>query len=120
MLGKAMIYATEIAAMIAVAFQPEFAQHTDMMPALPWPAQLGVIGMLGGLLWWQMAKKEPEEAKRRGQELDRMLNIHRETSVGISDDIKQMTSEIKAMRVSTQKLNESIKSVPCLLKEKGG
>ena len=106
---------TEIAAMIAVACQPVIAQSTDSIPALPWPAQVGIISMLGGLLWWQMARQAPEESKRRGEELDRMLTVHRETASEICDDIKTMTMDIRAMRDGTQSLNDTLKGRPCML-----
>jgi len=108
-----MIYATEIAAMILVAFQPVVAQQTGVMPQMPWPMQAGAIAMLGGLLWWQMAKTAPTESKRRGEELDRMLSVHKETSDNISDNIKEMTSEIKSMTVGTQELLTTMKERQC-------
>ena len=105
----------EIAAMVAVAFQPVLAETSESIPTLPWPAQLGVISMLGGLLWWQMARQAPDESKRRGQELDRMLEVHRTTTVEICDDIKTMTADIRTMTSGTQKLNDTLRGRPCML-----
>jgi len=106
-----------IAAMIAVTFQPAIADATHAMPSLPWGAQLGVTGLIGSLLWWQMAKVGPAESERRSQDLDRMLSVHRETANGISTDIKEMTVEIKSMRESTQTLCNTLASRPCMVEK---
>ncbi len=109
-----MMIAAEIAAMIAAIYQPALAQSTGSMPALPWGAQLGVIGLMGGLLWWQMAKVQPAESKRHSEDIDRMLQVQKDCSDDISCDIKEMTSEIKHMRSDSQKIYNTMQQRPCL------
>jgi len=92
-----MIYATEILALIAVTLSHPISQVSGT-PQLPWPVQAGAIAILGGLLWWQMAKTAPQESHRRGEELDRMLKIHKETTMDTNENIRTMTAEIRGMR----------------------
>ena len=100
---------TTLLMMGAVMIQPTIAAETQVMPEMPWPAQLGVIGLLGMLLFW--------ESRRRSDDMDRMLKVHRETVLDINSDIKEQTSEMRAMRESTQSLCTTLASRPCLIKD---
>jgi len=117
MIGKAMIYATEIMAIVALYFHQPISQTTGI-PQVPWPIQGGAILILGTLLWWQMAKTGPEEAKRRSAELDRMLAIHKETAMDTNTNIRSMTAEIKGMRDDADRhqdlWDKKFKDFPCL------
>ena len=110
-----MKIAIAIVAMITAAYQPALAEVTDLMGPMSWPAQLGVIGMMGILLFVQMVKVIPAEGRRHSADLDRLLDVHRECSEGISADIKEQTAETRIMRKGIQDLTETIKTRPCLL-----
>ena len=114
---QAMLYAIEIVSMIGIAFQPLVAQATGMEP-LGWGAQLGVIGMLGALLWWQMARTTPEIQRLHTIEINRTLESCAAHSTLMSDNIEAMTSEIKGMRGDAADHNKNwdmkLEQRPCI------
>ena len=112
-----MLYALEISAMIGVAYQPHLAQAVGVDP-LGWGSQLGVIGMLGALLWWQMAKTTPEIQKLHTDEVNRSLSAYSNYSGKINENIVEMTLEIKGMRADAEKTQKEwvakLDERPCL------
>ena len=115
-MNHAMFYTTTvITGMLAIMAQPALAQVTDVVPPIPWQGQLGVIGMMGGLLWWQLAKVGPAESIRRSEDIDRMLNVHREVTAETQNDIRLMTAELKGMTKSINLMTSRIARRPCLM-----
>lgn len=49
---------------------------------MPWPAQFGLCGLFGGMLWWHMAKTVPQ-----------ILDTHERTAKGLSDQISGMRDD---------------------------
>lgn len=100
----------EIGTAIAAVTQPVIAAATGIMDPLPWQGQLGVVGMMGGLLWWQMAKTIPQESRRHSEEIDRVLETHSKCSDEMKDCISGMSDDIKTMTGSMNDLNSTIKT----------
>ena len=110
---QSIVYAS-LLGLVLVPSSSLIAQATDI-PALSSGAQLTVIGLLFALITGILTKMIPAEAERRSQELDRMLEVHKETSKEIGSNIKEMTAEMRIMRESSTDLNETLKSRPCML-----
>jgi len=100
-----------IITMAVAAYQPMLAEQTQSMPALPWGAQLGVIGMMGGLLWWQIAKVMPAADKRRSDDFDRFMAHQKECNENNNECITGMAKDIKEMTKGTHELNTTIKTL---------
>ncbi len=92
-----MIYGLEIGTIVAVACQPTIAQMTGATPLDGW-SQMGVIGMLGLLLWWQIARSTPEIQRLHTIEINRTLEAYANHSTKINENIQGMTEEIRGMR----------------------
>ena len=110
---KQMIYGIEITTLAAVASQPVVAQAVGLDPLNAY-SQLGIIGMLCVLLWWQTAKTVPEIQRLHTIEVNRVLKVNTE----MSSNIQAMTSEIRGMRGdATEHQKEWCKKLderPCL------
>ena len=90
-----IIAAATIAGMVATAAQPTVAQTTDVMAPLSPLGQFGVCGLLGGILWWTLARTIP----RMSQDYrDGMTEVAGEIK-GMRDDMKtNMQAQIECLR----------------------
>lgn len=96
-MGRTMLYGLEITTIVAVAVQPAIAQTTGMTPMDNW-SQMGVVAVLGSLLWWQIARAAPEIQRLHTIEINRSLDAYANHSTKISENIVGMTEEIRGMR----------------------
>lgn len=108
----------KILLLMSVPYLSTLAESVDPSFNLPWPAQLGVIGMLGALLWWERAKTLPEVQRLHTIEINRSLGVFSEVSDKTNQNIASMTSEIKGMRkdalVHQKEWVKKLEARPCL------
>lgn len=76
--------------------------ETDM----PWFAQFGLCGLFGALLWWKIARTDPETAKAQAAAVETAAKIHAEALGEVKDELVGMRSDQNSQQAATQRLLE--------------
>lgn len=61
---------------------------------MPWPAQFGLCGLFGGLLWWTMAKTIPKISEDNKAAAVEAARIHADSYRSVSDGLARVEAAI--------------------------
>lgn len=60
---------------------------------MPWPAQFGLCGLFGGLLWWHMAKTAPAVAESHAKAVDSLCAKHEAANTRLCNEIQGLRDD---------------------------
>jgi|GEM_PF-5031786 len=82
-------------------FQPMVAEKTEL-PPMPWEGQLGVIGMLLGLVFFLVTRTGPTIAKNNNETLKQVADSHAQSleKLGLlqQESNRELREEIRGLR----------------------
>ena len=74
---------------------------------MPWPAQFGLCGLFGGLLWWALAKTVPQMSKDNKEAIIAAAEIHATALCELGKKVDESRASTDGVRAEIKAGNDS-------------